>query len=206
MLTLFSDLIHYTVHREEPLPPFSAQGYEYITAGNGLFLRAENQYIAAVIRLAKAQVRGLPPLIQSIRPKHARLPGRLLSDIAANMTRISGEAMYYLVQREGQIKVMRPAQQGSQVAVNYRSDQYAAALADIHSHGSLTAFFSPEDDRDEQGFRWYMVVGLVYDQPEIRLRLGVYGYHIPLPITTLFEDSGGLRDAYAVGGKSPWNL
>ena len=32
-------------------------------------------------------------------------------------------------------------------------------VAEFHSHGSSRAFFSATDDRDEQGFRIYGVVG-----------------------------------------------
>ena len=40
-------------------------------------------------------------------------------------------------------------------------------LAEFHSHGSARAFFSPTDDRDEQGFRIYGVVGRL-DTPSAR--------------------------------------
>ena len=50
-------------------------------------------------------------------------------------------------------------------------------VAEFHSHGGSRAFFSATDDRDEQGFRVYGVVGrLDALQPELSLRVGVYGH------------------------------
>jgi PRTRC genetic system protein A len=58
---------------------------------------------------------------------------------------------------------------------------------DIHSHGSMKAFFSFTDDRDEQGLRLYMVVGRLDTLlPEVELRLGVYGYFATLNIDEVF--------------------
>ena len=54
-------------------------------------------------------------------------------------------------------------------------------VAEFHSHGSSRAFFSATDDRDEQGFRIYGVVGRLNDpRPELRLRMGVYGHFAPV--------------------------
>ena len=50
----------------------------------------------------------------------------------------------------------------------------AGVVAEFHSHGGSRAFFSATDDRDEQGFRIYGVVGrLDTPLPELRLRVGV---------------------------------
>ncbi len=54
-------------------------------------------------------------------------------------------------------------------------------------HGNMDAFWSETDDMDERNGRLYAVVGKVDDpKPEIRLRVGVYGNWMSLPVTALF--------------------
>jgi hypothetical protein len=50
----------------------------------------------------------------------------------------------------------------------------------------LPAFWSATDDRDEQGACIYGVIGRLDAQPEIRLRLSLYGYWHPLTLADLF--------------------
>ena len=60
-------------------------------------------------------------------------------------------------------------------------------VAEFHSHGGSRAFFSATDDRDEQGFRIYGVVGrLDALRPELRLRVGVYGHFAPVDWSQVF--------------------
>jgi hypothetical protein len=54
----------------------------------------------------------------------------------------------------------------------------------------MAAFFSPTDDRDEGGFRFYAVIGRLLTRPELRLRLGMYGDFWEVPVTALFTDPG----------------
>ena len=61
-------------------------------------------------------------------------------------------------------------------------------VAEFHSHGTSRAFFSKTDDRDEQGFRVYGVVGRLDDpEPELRLRVGVYGHFAPAEWAQVFS-------------------
>ena len=69
-------------------------------------------------------------------------------------------------------------------------------MAEFHSHGRHRAFFSATDDRDEQGFRVYGVVGrLDTSTPELTLRLGVYGHFARLHWCQVFGSPhpSGLR-------------
>jgi hypothetical protein len=62
----------------------------------------------------------------------------------------------------------------------------------------MPAYFSQTDDRDEQGGRFYAVIGrLDQDQPELVLRLGMYGTWLyNVPALALFEDVGPLVEVY----------
>jgi hypothetical protein len=70
------------------------------------------------------------------------------------------------------------------------------ALIDLHSHATLEPFFSPTDNKDEQGFRIFAVIGKVNEKPEIRVRVGVYGNYWKIPADMVFELPGEIRDAY----------
>ena len=72
----------------------------------------------------------------------------------------------------------------------------AAVICDLHSHGNMSAFWSATDDADEQGSQLYAVIGKLDTEPEIRLRLGVYGYWLPLPVTAVFTANGPFQDLY----------
>jgi hypothetical protein len=60
----------------------------------------------------------------------------------------------------------------------------------------LDPFFSRTDNKDEQGFRVFAVIGKVNEQPEIRVRVGVYGNYRNIPASMIFELPGEIRDAY----------
>ena len=75
-------------------------------------------------------------------------------------------------------RLVVPPQAGTATRLAYLPP--AGVVAEFHSHGGSRAFFSATDDRDEQGFRIYGVVGrLDTPRPELRLRVGVYGHFAP---------------------------
>ena len=48
--------------------------YDYILAGNGVFIRAENSLIKATVAIAEASIRGLQPLQEKVELSHWRIP------------------------------------------------------------------------------------------------------------------------------------
>lgn len=61
-------------------------------------------------------------------------------------------------------------------------------VADIHTHGYGSAYFSGVDDKDEMGFRIFMVMGrLGTDRPELLMRAGANGSFLNLNIKDYFE-------------------
>lgn len=61
-------------------------------------------------------------------------------------------------------------------------------VMDIHSHGTMKAFFSSVDDHDEKGTRLFMVFGNL-DKTEIthKLRAGIAGNYKMLELSDVFE-------------------
>ena len=177
------------------LPGARLTGYDYITAGNGLFKRARNRHVEACLPLAACRVAGLPAVEPYVRLAGDRLPGTLLWAALADARRRAidrpVEAMYHLYRLDdGKARLVYPAQDATGARDAYQGGGDPAIVMDVHSHCEMSAFFSATDDRDETGFRFYAVMGHIFTRPEIRLRLGIYGDHWPVPVTALFTDSG----------------
>lgn len=93
--------------------------------------------------------------------------------------------------------VTRPEQAQSWSRVGYSYDP-AGVVVDLHSHHTMPAFFSPTDDGDERGGRFYAVMGhLDQAHPQLILRLGLYGHWLyNVPGLALFDDLGPFVDTY----------
>jgi PRTRC genetic system protein A len=199
---MFQNLITYAIHQKPPLRASDAQAYQYVMAGNGVFLRAENRFVSAIVPVAHCQIRGLPPLGRQIKLKVPRLPEQLLTAMVngAGGMRASTdqlqEALYHVHHTGRAACVLKPRQKASSSHVASYSGGEPGIILDLHSHGSMPAFWSATDNADEVGFRFYAVIGRLDKKPEIRLRLGVYGYFLSLLITTLFAGPAGLHDCY----------
>ena len=79
----------------------------------------------------------------------------------------------------------------------------ANVVLEIHSHHRYPACFSPTDDADEQRLCLYGIIGrLDSPRPEVALRVGAYGYCLPIPWETVFEGNRGVfRDAHFEEGE-----
>ena len=161
--------------------------YDYILAENGLFLVARSQLLEARICIAEAMIRGLAPLEETVSLPKGKIPKHVY-DLALSVLYIDPFRECYLaVTWDGEYHIKMPAQkrEGSEVV-------YAVipgTLLDIHSHGSMGAFYSKDwDDPDEQGFRLSMVVGKLDTMtPEMNMRVGVYGYYAAVPMEEVFN-------------------
>ena len=180
--------------------------YDYILAEQGLIKRVENNIASADCLLAPVAVpliglRLQPYPLQPLRFKLPRIPGRLLQDVLADArSNLDLEFMYHISFDPvlGQWQVSRPEQQQSRVHVGYHYQDPGKIVVDLHSHNRMQAFFSPTDDGDERGGRFYAVMGrLDRAQPELVVRLGMYGswlYNVPGLV--LFDDLGPFVDGY----------
>lgn len=200
---MFPNLVTYYIHRQRPLPSSDARAYQYILAGNGLFVRAETRFWRACIPIAPCPVRGLPPLSARFELKAARLPASILYEAIRHAQQRRDQAgrlvesVYRFCRQAERVRVVRPAQTATASRVETTTPPPADTLLELHSHGDMPAFWSGTDDRDEQGACLYGVVGRLDSAPEIRLRVGVYGYWHPLALADLFVGAGRypLRDA-----------
>jgi PRTRC genetic system protein A len=186
-------------------PPQHGRAYDYVLAGDGLSIAAESRHLRARVPVAMTTIRGLPPLHPFFAMRHGRLPQAIWNAIVATMrNHVHREILVAVVVQDSRYRLVRPPQVGAPHRVLYRPP--ADALLEIHSHGHHPARFSPTDDADEQGFRVYGVVGcLDTDQPEVALRVGVYGHFLSLPWEAVFAgDRSGIWDA-AVASADVWD-
>jgi PRTRC genetic system protein A len=199
---IFPNLVTYHVYDGCRLPPFDAQAYQYILAGNGVFVRAETRSFCALLPVVACSVGGLAPLRFEFRLKVPRIPEMLLRTALTDARRARrpdgglNEALYRFHHPGHAVRLHRPPQRVTGASVVVAGDSDPAVLCEVHSHGNMSAFWSQTDDADELGAWVYTVIGRLDTAPEIRVRVGVYGYWHPLPVTAVFTGAGGLTDLY----------
>lgn len=179
--------------------------YDYVLSTQGLIKRVETRYVSVdyVLVPMTTELIGLhlqPYPLRPLRFKPPRIPGRLLHEIMTDARAQSHlEVMYHLrYSAEQGWSVTRPQQHQASTRVRYTATDPSGIVVDLHSHGTMPAFFSPTDDRDERGGRIYAVIGhLDQPHPQLVLRLGTYGHWLTnVPALTVFEDLGPLLDIY----------
>lgn len=191
----------------------TAPMYEYVTAGNGVFLQARRPELDVTFPVADAQISGLAHLETKVRLAGGLVPRRLTEEIARCSAEAAGddethprEVLFHLLHdvQAGGWQLIVPAQVQTVTSVKPVDDgytsSYARAVIEVHSHNRMRPFFSEWDDRDEQGFRLYGVIGdfgREGKRPSLRLRVGVYGNFYEIPAAWAFEMPDGLTDAVA---------
>ncbi len=190
------------------LPPIPAENaYQYVVAGNGLFIRAEDSRLQAMVLIAPATLHGLAELEPYAELKLPPVPQDFLQSILESARRhLPAEAMYQLLwdDERGEWRCVMPeTTEATPGHVDY--EDQAGAVMDLHSHGALDAFFSEADDKDEQGLRFYAVIGNVDDtNPDLLVRVGVYGHREEFPAAAVFAGIEPLIDLLVVdAGAAP---
>ena len=159
--------------------------YDYILAGNGLFVRAKSPLLQATVHIAYAPVRGLLPLEERVELPMGSIPHYIYNLALSVFCSNRYQEHYVAVTWEGQYRLRVPSQEPTECGVRY--ERLPSTVLDIHSHGAMRPFFSGTDDQDEQGLRLYMVVGRLDTLvPEIEMRVGVYGYFAPVQFEEVF--------------------
>jgi PRTRC genetic system protein A len=196
---MFKLVQHLIVQDDGKLPPIPDCLYTYILAGNGLFLYAKRESLEVLIPVSRAAIAGLPPLDPFVNMP--RVPAVLLQHVLkASRENLPNEILFWFnFDRDRQVwnldaplQICRPA---SVFPVDRSDPLGVKALIDLHSHALMGPFFSTTDDRDEQGFRIFAVIGKVNQKPEIHVRVGVYGNYWTIPASAIFELPEEIWDA-----------
>jgi len=212
LTSVFASLVTHHVARPGVALPESA-GVSWVWAGNGIWKRGVSATMEATILVGAARTPGLANLLPTVnwRDHAGRIPGVLLGALLEDARKaarilegviIPVEKQYFIVHNEYPRLIAPRAQRGTVGNVAYAMPQAGTVLVDIHSHHSMSAYWSPTDDRDDQGLSVSCVVGRIFDRPEIVCRINVWGHRQVVPALALFDSLGGFRDggAYANAG------
>jgi PRTRC genetic system protein A len=196
MLTVFTK---YILAETDTLPAINpASLYEFVIAGNGVFVRARRSGLEAMIPISTCEIRGLQPVEPYIRLEAGKIPlictQAILSEFQSDLP---NESLVWVRVEDKKWKVIKPnqiADENSVHPVDPFDPAGIAALVDVHSHDTLKPFFSTEDDKDETGFRIFAVFGLLDTQPCVMARVGIYGYCWYLAAGDVFVLPDGVKD------------
>ncbi|MBN1190425.1 MAG: hypothetical protein JXA46_11780 [Dehalococcoidales bacterium] len=162
--------------------------YNYILASDGVYLRAQNALLSATVNIARQEIRGLAPLQEEILLRHGKIPLYLLNLAISVLCTKPDIEQYLAITWENNSYSLKSPQEGTGGAVTYET--FDNTVMDIHSHtGGMPAEFTSIDDADEQGFRFSAVAADLRSLfPTITLRLGIYGYFLPLEKSEVFKE------------------
>jgi len=192
-------MVEYLVARDG-VPTRQGLAFDYLLAGDGVYLVAENDDLEVRVPVAGCHVRGLPLVYPACNLKHGPLPRWIWDAIvwAAHVGYTRGHEVLLAVAFDPGVgyRLTVPPQVAGPERVVYRPP--TSAVLEIHSHGPYPAVFSTTDDRDEQGLRLFGVIGrLDADRPEVTLRLGAYGQFLQVSWESVFDgDIGRFHDGY----------
>ena len=184
----------YLVNHPAGLSGVQGIGYDYVLGSGGVYVQSESAHLVARVLVAPCQVRGLVPVAGKVALSHGPIPAQLFELGLRWFQADPGIERFFAVRWDGQTyRLVVPEQAGTATSLAYRPP--AGVVAEFHSHGSLSAFFSATDDRDEQGFRVYGVAGrLDTVEPELSLRVGIYGHFAPVDWSQVFGGPNPTRN------------
>lgn len=203
MPNITTPFARYILARFDTLPTIDpASLFEFIIAGNGVFVRARRAGLEAMIPVSACEIRGLLPVEAYVRLAGSKVPLACMQTILAEFQRdLPNESLVWIKLEDGLWKVLKPRQTADGYSV-HPIDPFdpdgAEALLDVHSHNTMEPFFSTDDDRDETGFRIFTVLGRLNDRPCVMARIGIYGYYWHLNAGAVFELPEGIEDALAL--------
>ena len=179
--------VGYLVNQPAGLAGSQGIGYDYVLGAGGLYVQSESAHLTARIPVAPAEVRGLAPVSEKLELTHGPIPAHVFELGLRWFQAAPDTERFFAVGWGGSAyRLVVPPQEGTGASLTYIPP--AGVVAEFHSHGRHGAFFSATDDGDEQGFRIYGVVGrLDALQPELTLRLGIYGHFAPLHWSQVFH-------------------
>jgi hypothetical protein len=196
-------LVDYLVARAGSPKP-AGLAYDYVLAGDGLFVVAQSRLLRVRVPVAPCSIRGLTPLYAACTLTHGRLPLAIWDAISGALLDAGAPDREVLLAvthtpATGH-RLVRPLQVGGATLVVY--ERQPNTVLELNSHRRLPARFSPRDDQDEQRLSLFGVVGeLDRERPAVCLRAGAYGYFLPLPWESVFSgtatDRFPFRDANA---------
>lgn len=202
---------------DDKIPPVNAVKFDYLLAGNGLFVRAKRTEFSVCLPIFHGKIEGLPNIKSEIVWHGEQIPSRIWREILENARGNGDFARFkedvYVVYRHAETSgwhtknIGKERSYASTIADDSLSE-YGAACLEIHTHPPNAIHFSQLDDRDEQGkFRIFGILVDIYSQnPKIRFRCGIYDYFGQIPASFVGEMPSALIDLNSVeqGSEKEW--
>ena len=172
--------------------------FEYLMAGNGLFVRAKRREFSVCLPLSRVRVKGLPEAESKIIWNKSRIPSTVWQEILAdarfrnNFTEFKEDVfVVFWHEKSGEWRwkrISRERQRASTIADD-TLDEYGEACIELHTHPDGATHFSRADDEDESGkFRIFGILTDIHSKlPKIRFRCGVYDHLIQIPADFVSE-------------------
>ena len=192
--------VGYLVNHPGGLSGAHGVGYDYVLGSGGVYVQSRSAHLTARVLVAPGSVRGLAPVAEKVQLTHGPIPAQLFEVGLRWFQDAPDTERFFAVRWDGDAyRLVVPPQAGTATRLEYAPP--SGVVAEFHSHGGSRAFFSATDDRDEQGFRIYGVAGrLAAPQPELSLRVGVYGHFAPVGWPQVF---GGPDPGLRLMGDEP---
>lgn len=176
--------------------------FEYLFAGNGVFVRGQRPGLEVLIPVQRydTPIRGLPNLSPIVNIDPFPIPKEILLSIwrQSYLARCEGgwlEILFHLHCWGDRWQLRVPPQTQEQWQCQ-ATELYHDAIAEFHSHGTGAARFSATDNAEEDGFRLYGIIGCLDTlQPEILLRIGLFGHFLVIPASLAFDLPDFIVDA-----------
>jgi hypothetical protein len=216
----FRAYAHHFAARGAALPPVDESlMVDYVVGSNGTLARSRRPGLEVGVPAGGHEVRGLDPVQPYVVWDFPKVPARMVDlMLAISRERCNArtmEALFYLTW-----SVQQPPADGEHSRVLTREDGWhlvypkqrstaesvepvhtgagsatERAIVEVHSHHSMPAEFSPDDDADELNwFRVYAILGTIFDRPQIRARVTLFGYAWEFPAAEFFELPEGVED------------
>lgn len=190
---------------ENENPPVQAIKYDYLLAGNGLFIRAKRKEFSVCLPLNRINVKGLSDVQSEIVWYRTRIPSRIWQEILVNAREGSDSAAFkedvYVVywheqNSEWLWKNIGKTRSYASTIADDSVEEYGEACLEIHTHPPNSTHFSQIDDRDEQGkFRLFgILIDIHNPNPKIRFRCGIYDHFVQIPADDIGEMPSELFD------------
>lgn len=212
---------HFALPGQPPPPVDESLMYDYVFATDYVFARGRRPGIEVCMPVAAnlAPMRSRGTVFPYLQWGFPRVPARMLSAVIAISRAVckpeAKEALFYfsfnperapddprsrvLNSAEGwhlEFPDQRAAAESVEPAETGTGSAKSRAVIELHSHHSMPADFSAQDDEDEGQlfFRVYAVVGTIFERPSIRVRVGLFGHFFEFPAAEVFDLPWGLAD------------
>ncbi len=170
----------------ESLPKPEIGKHRFVIANDGLYVEAINPVLEVRLPVAKSSIKLPYGIIGSVgvRLVNGQIPKRILQDVCEK-TLLCGECEWAGLVVWDKIRCEYALYEPDTISfstrhISYRnelSDEYELVM-DLHSHGSMPAFFSKTDDKSDMG--GFYIAGVVgncdSDEPTFATRIVVNGH------------------------------